>query len=301
MIMSFFRSNKKILTKLRSYKKDIAPVGFYFDIFSTDLFTIPILPIPMRIDKLSNGEPTLFISLNREKLNKVCKRFKLNINFNQFYEIGIENLIKYASIKQSELTFRDLNVEKIRNWWHRSTNLSGENPDLVKSFTYLTIQFLKTYFIIDKNNLNPIDNTEEYNNSLIEYCESIIKYFQKKIEKNTILIKKEDKYDFEKLYLERKQKYYPLIIKMPIRNFITDKSLEMGFVPYLIYDDILDSFYYNKKLLEEGKNNTINLKVYENYKIINKTSTIDDLSTDSSKIGENSLDLEEILLRLKLN
>jgi hypothetical protein len=88
---------------------------------------------------------------------------------------------------------------------------------------------------------------------------------------------------------------------MPIRNFITDKSLEMGFVPYLIYDDILDSFYYNKKLLEEGKNNTINLKVYENYKIINKTSTIDDLSTDSSKIGENSLDLEEILLRLKLN
>jgi hypothetical protein len=82
---------------------------------------------------------------------------------------------------------------------------------------------------------------------------------------------------------------------------MTDKLLEMGFVPYLIYDDILDSFYYNKKLLEEGKNNTINLKVYENYKIINKTSTIDDLSTDSSKIEENTLDLEEILLRLKLN
>lgn len=299
--MSFFRSNKKILTKIRSYKKDIAPVGFYFDIFSTEIFTIPILPIPMRIDKLSNGEPTLFISPNREKLNKVCKKLKLIINFNPFYEIGIENLIKYASIKQSELTFRGLNAEKVRNWWQRSTHLSGANPDLVKSFTYLISQFLKTYSFIDENNLNSIDNNEEYKNSLIEYCESIIKYFQKKIEKNTILIKKEDHYDFEKLYLERKQKYYPLIIKMPIRNLMTDKSLEMGFVPYLIYDDLLDSFYYNKKLLEEGKNNTINLKVYENYKIINKTSTIDDLSTDSSKIEENTLDLEEILLRLKLN
>jgi hypothetical protein len=32
--MAFFKSNSKTLTKLRTYKKDLAPVGFYFDIFS---------------------------------------------------------------------------------------------------------------------------------------------------------------------------------------------------------------------------------------------------------------------------
>jgi len=298
--MSFFKSNKKILTKLRSYKKDIAPVGFYFDVFSTELFEIPILPIPLRIDKLSNGQPTLFLFPNWEKLKKLSNRLKLNINFNRFYTIGIENFVRYATLKQSELTFRDLTANKIREWWNASINLSGANPDLINSFTFLISKFLRTFSYIDKNNLDLVEHKEEYRNALIDYCKVIIKYFKKKIEKNAFLIKNEHNFDLEKLYLERKQKYYPLIIKILINDLAVEKSFEMGFVPYLIYDDILESFYYNKKLLEDGKDIPINLKVYENYKIINKTPIIDDLSTDSSKFGLKSIDLEEILLRLEI-
>lgn len=298
--MSFFKSNKKILTKLRSYKKDIAPVGFYFDIFSTEIFEIPILPIPLRIDKLSNGQPTLFLFPNWEKLKKLSNRLKLTINFNRFYTIGIENFVRYASLKQSELTFRDLTANKIRQWWNASINLSGANPDLINSFTFLISKFLKTFSYIDKNNLDLVEHKEEYRNELIDYCKAIIRYFKKKIEKNVFLIKNKHNFDLEKLYLERKQKYYPLIIKILINDLAVEKSFEMGFVPYLIYDDILESFYYNKKLLEDGKDIPINLKVYENYKIINKTPIIDDLSTDSSKFRLKSIDLEEILLRLEI-
>jgi hypothetical protein len=74
----------------------------------------------------------------------------------------------------------------------------------------------------------------------------------------------------------------------------------MGFVPYLIYDDLLDSFYYNKKLLKNTTDDSINLKVYEDNKIINKTSTLDDIRTKSSKIELKEINLKEILRRLKI-
>ena len=104
----------------------------------------------------------------------------------------------------------------------------------------------------------------------------------------------------EKLYLERKQKYYPLVIKLPVNNLATNKTSEMGFVPYLIYDDLLDSFYYNKTLLINNTNDSINLKVYVDNEIINKTSNIEDIKTKSSKIELKNLNLTEILHRLKI-
>ena len=98
--MFFPKSNRKTLTRLKTFKNDLAPVGFYFDIFSTTIFQIPILPIPMRIDKLSNGEPTLFITPNQEKLETVFKKLKLCINFNLFYSTGIKNLLNYVKLKK---------------------------------------------------------------------------------------------------------------------------------------------------------------------------------------------------------
>lgn len=298
--MPFFKSNRKTLTKLKTFKNDLAPVGFYFDIFSTKIFQIPILPIPMRIDKLSNGEPTLLITPNLEKLEKAFKKLKLRINFNLFYFIGIKNFLNYANIKQKDLTLRSLDGDKIRKWWKASNNISAFNPDLSESFTFITSQFLKTFSYIDKNNLDPRQDKDDYTNILIDYCDSIIKYFRNKIEKNIFFIENEDKIEMEKLYLEKKQKYYPLEIKIPVNDLIAKKTHEMGFVPYLIYDDLLDSFYYNKTLLINDTNDSINLKVYVDNEIINKTSNIEDIKTKSSKIELKNLNLTEILHRLKI-
>ena len=83
-------------------------------------------------------------------------------------------------------------------------------------------------------------------------------------------------------------------------DLITNKTSELGFVPYLIYDDLLDSFYYNKKLLSNTLDDAINLKVYEDNEIINKTSNFDDFTTKTFKIELKNLNLEEILHRLKI-
>jgi len=50
----------------------------------------------------------------------------------------------------------------------------------------------------------------------------------------------------------------------------------MNFVPYLIYDDILDIFSYNKKLLHEGKQFPLNMTIWKNKGIINKRSKLND-------------------------
>lgn len=298
--MPFFKSNRKTLTKLKTFKNDLAPMGFYFDIFSTKIFQIPILPIPMRIDKVSNGEPTLLITPNREKLEKAFKKLKLRINFNLFYLIGIKNFLNYANIKQKDLTLRGLDGDKIRKWWKASNNISAFNPDLSESFTFITSQFLKTFSYIDKNNLDPTQDKDHYTNILIDYCDSTIKYFRNKIEKNVFFIENEDIIEMEKLYLEKKQKYYPLDIKILVNDLTAKKSREMRFVPYLIYDDLLDSFYYNKKLLENSTDDAINLKVYEDNDIIIKTSNIDDIRTNSFKIELENINLNELLHRLKI-
>ena len=296
----FFKSNKKLPNKLRTFKKDLAPMGFYFDIFSTDTFQMPILLIPMRIDKLSNGEPTLFITPNPKKLDEVFKSLNLTINFQLFYTEGIKNFLNYANLKQKELTLRGLDRNKIIKWWNASNNISAFNLDLSESLTYITSQFLKTFSHIDKNNLDPTRDKNEYKNTLIEYCDSIINYFRIKIEKNIFLIKNEDKIETEKLYLERKRKYYPLVIKLPVTDMVNNKTSEMGFIPYLIYDDLLDSFYYNKKLLINSTNDAINLKVYEDTQIINKTYSKDDIRTNSSTIELETINITEILDLLEI-
>ena len=295
MIMLFFKSDRKYPIKLKSFKADLAPIGFYFDILSTEVFQIPILPVPMRIDKISNGEPTLFIPLNHEKLEKAFKKYDLRINFPLFYKTGIINLLSYARIKQKEITLRPLENSKVREWWVASNNICVSNPDMVESFTYINTQFLKTFSNIDKNNLDANLDQESYNELLVTYCDSIIKFFRKKIEKNVFFVEKEQNIELDKLYLEKRQKYYPKIIKVAVNDLATKKYHEMGFIPYLIYDDILDSFIYNKKVLENPTNDSINLKVYEHNQIISKTSTIDNIRTKSCKFEFNELKIDEIL------
>lgn len=285
--MNSYKSNS--IVKLRSYKNDIAPVGFYFDFFPTDLFKIPILPIPLRIDKLTNGEPTLFIPPDVQKMENVCEKLGLIINYKLFYLTAIQNLIKYAKLKNKQLTLRNVELKYLKRWWRLSNNMSATNPDLTESFTFINSQFVKTYKNLEENILD--SNHNAYTNALIDYCDTIINYFRNKIESNVFKVNKDNKIKEETLYLEKKNKFFPLIIKIPVHNKINNKDYEMGFVPYLIYDDLLDCFYYNKKLLKSNKKNTLNLKVYKNNEIINTRTNITDIKLIESNLKTEIKDI----------
>jgi len=286
MIFNMFKNPPK---KLRSSNKDLAPFGFYFDFFIDDPFKIPILPIPMRIDKLTNGQATLFISPDFVELKKSFEKYELSIDFNLFFLFGIKNLISYARKKYKEITFQTLKNETIEKWFEKSKLIQAEIPSLTEDFTFITSEFLRTYHEIDQQGSIETDMT--FKSELIKYCEKIIYYLKEKIENNKITIIRQDEILSEKLCNEKKQKFYPNIISVETKNLTSNKLTSMDFVPYLIYDDLIDTFTYNKKLLSNGRQ-TCDFKIFSTNRIINKVTTTEYFIKDRIL---NSIDLEELL------
>lgn len=257
----------------KDHKKDIAPMGFFFDIVPTELFKVPILPIPMRIDKVVKGEITYFIRFNIDKLYSLFKELNLFIDFRLFFITGIRNLLEYAKKKSNDITLHSFKKDLLRKWFNNSISIEIDLPDLTEDFTYLLSEFLKTYSFI--NNLNV--NDERYIKELINYCDRIIEYFQERIESNSIKIKSNGTYKEEQIYFIKNSKYYPRIIEINIEKFRGgEKSIvkKMRFVPYLIYDDILETFLYNKLLLTKQKQKPYKLIFFNEKEIILKDTNI---------------------------
>ncbi|MGB5910317.1 MAG: hypothetical protein WBH31_03880 [Promethearchaeia archaeon] len=221
----------------------------------------------MRIDKLSNGKPTLFIYPDTIKLNRLCKKLNLSLNFELFFTIGFKNLIKYTKKKYKEITFRTLEDNKIIDWFNYSKIINADISYLICDFTFLTSEFLKLYSKIDFRK-----DLEEYHTEFIQYCDRIINFLKHRIENNILENECENVIKTEKLYEERENKYFPNIISLKIYNSNIKKWKNMNFIPYLIYDDLFDSFSYNKKLLHEEKYSLFDLQLWKENNIINNGS-----------------------------
>ena len=281
----------------KDYKKDIAPIGFFFDIVPTELFKVPILPIPMRIDKVAKGEITYFIRFNIDKLYSLFKELNLFIDFKLFFIIGIRNLLEYAKKNCNDITLRSFKKDLLRKWFNNSISIEVDLPDLTEDLTYLLSEFLKTYSFI--NNLNV--NDEKYIKELINYCDRIIEYFQERLESNSIRIKSNGDYKEEKIYFIKKSKYYPRIIEINIEKFRGDEKnivKKMRFVPYLIYEDILETFLYNKQLLTNQKQKPYKFRFFKEKEIILKDTniTINNLKKNIQGIFEiKNIELENLI------
>ena len=282
------------LAKLKSNKRDISPIGFFFDVLPNDYFKLPpIMPIPMRIDKITNGDPTLFILPDFKKLDELGEKLDFYIDFESFFKVGIENLINFAKVKYNETNYRTLKNEIFRKWFGKSINTIASIPDLNDAFTFLISEFLILYSNIEKKNLTL--NSENYRLELVQYCDNMITYFREKIEQNSFKIQVKGELQDVKLYLEKKKKYHPQITSIDIFDAKTNRMKKMEFVPYLIYDDLLDCFFFDKKILTEEKNkiNYINLRDF-NKIIIKKSNSV----KSSKSFHLKDLKLSDDLLRL---
>ncbi|MGM0470538.1 MAG: hypothetical protein ACQERB_17290, partial [Promethearchaeati archaeon] len=113
---------------------------------------------------------------------------------------------------------------------------------------------------------------------------------------NIFKIRQENHIKEEKLYIEKKNKCYPLVLKIDVLDLLNNKTYTREFVPYLIYDDILSCFSYNKSILKkELKGKMINLKLYEDFNILNNISKYDE-----EKTYQQHLDID-FLRTFKLN
>lgn len=247
----------------------------------------------MRIDKVLNGDPTLFILPDFKKLDELGEKLDFYIDFESFFKVGIENLINFAKVKYNETNYRTLKNEIFRKWFGKSINALASVPDLNDVFTYLTSEFLILYSNIEKKNLT--FNSEKYRLELVKYCDNMITYFREKIEQNSFKILLKGELQTVKLYLEKKNKYHPQITSIDIFDAKTNRNKKMEFVPYLIYDDLLDCFFFDKKILTEEKKkiNYINLRDF-NKIIIKKSNSV----KSSKSFHLKDLKLNDDLLRL---
>jgi hypothetical protein len=245
------------------------------------------MPIPMRIDKVMNGDPTLFILPDFKKLDNLGEKLELYLDFKSFFTIGINNLIEFAKKKYSEDNIRTLKEVTIRKWLDKSLDIVAKIPDLIDALTFLISEFLILYSNIEKKGLTY--NSENYRLELIQYCDNMILYFREKIEQNSFKIQTKGELQNVKLYVERKKKYHPQITSIDIIDAKTNRSKKMFFVPYLIYDDLLDCFFYDKKILTVEKKtlNYINLRDFN--KIIIKKSDNDNSSGKSFNLKDLKL------------
>jgi len=282
-------------TRIKSYANDLAPIGFYFDIFSTNLFKIPIMPIPMRIDKLTNGEATYLIPPDYNQLNEVFEKLDIVIDFKIFFLTGVKNLINYAKNKYREITLQTLTDSIIIKWYENSLTVQTEIPCLTQDFTFLLTEFLYLYCNISEQDLKPDD--DDYERLLLQYCEKMIKHFKEKIESNKIQIRYDEIIKTEQLYREKNNKYYPIAIFLKIKNLENNKVRKMRFIPYLIYDDILDVFSYNKKLIIDASTTLFDIGDFNKKQIFNKGSITDKLNKNWLENKFDSLRRDLVFLK----
>lgn len=279
-------------TKLKAFKNDLAPLGFFFDLIPTKNFKIPIMPVPMRIDKLTNRQPTLFILPDFNSLKNIFQKYHLFINFEQFFLIGLTNLISYAKVKYKEITKRNLKDEIIVQWFEKSKKINTEIYSLTETFTFIISEFLKTlYFINTEKTKDENSNTLKH---IIQYCDTMINYCEEKIENNKFIIKKGDTEEEVKLYKEKNNKYYPEIVSVDVDNLSLNKKEKRHFIPYLIYDDLFDCFSYNKKKLLENPTNDLSINCWFENRIINKYPSIDKIKIDEFYFNQTNLSLFDV-------
>ena len=96
----------------------------------------------------------------------------------------------------------------------------------------------------------------------------------------------------------KKGNNYPSILAFDILNEIKDKNVRGCFIPYLIYDDLLETFAYNIKVLKDEIKPITDIRIMESNRIIIKGSITDDhynLEYTKKAIKSIGFDLEKLL------
>ena len=261
----------KILTKIPSRKSDGAPMIFFIDIFPSEMLSNPIMPLPMRIDKITNGEPTLTI-FPEEIYSKTYKGQVITFNYHELYSQFFQNLVFFAEKKYYEIIHRRLTKDKIQKWWEKSKPLVAQIPDYSRDMTFILKSYLDAYV-----NFLESQNSDQ---ALLLYSKAMIDYCQKRIDENTIQLFYKGKIKEERMYKTKKEHFFPDIVEFDILNELDNKTYRKAVVPIMFYDDLLECFLYNDMLLKKK------LGIYEEEVIVED-------ETDENKKSLNEQPKEE--------
>ena len=276
---------KKTQIKFKTYKSDAAPFFFYIEIFpfDTSLYTNPhssslikaieknpIVPIPMRVDRVFNGENSVIIRPREVTSFQISEDRLAVINPQQFLNSGLQNLIYFSDIRSSETLFKHLTSKNLISWWEATKFLYGNLYRLEEDFS----AFLRAYLLtMVKSYIEGGDLVS----AAIQYCEIIEDVCKKRMDHNNILTeidgkqsnvkmyKKKEHSSYKKLKKISKIGYHPELIDIEVFNYsgnnwhpdtIINSEIEKKvkkYIPLLFYDDLQECMLQNLKYLEENE------------------------------------------------
>ncbi|MFX0034343.1 MAG: hypothetical protein ACFE9I_01725 [Candidatus Hermodarchaeota archaeon] len=283
----------KPLHKFKIFNYDAAPFFFYIEIFPPDLTVLkyehlknllgsiktnPIMPLPMRVDRVFNGVKSLLIRPREPISFSLMDDLIAIINPTPFLQYGVEKLLYFTEVRGFEHFLLPLKIEKALKWWDSTKVLYAKLLRLEEDFS----AFIKAYIhTVLKAKLNE----EDLINAATNYCQMVSDICEKRIEENSILIETISQQSNVKLYKEKIAKYikkrkrvkqveyHPELVDIDIFNlsekgFKNDienqnsilnelKPKEIKYIPLLFYDDLLECMLQNLKLLNEGEDNLL--------------------------------------------
>ena len=141
--------------KFKTYKSDAAPFFFYLDVFPSDpniydnphpkallneIKSIPVMPLPMRVDRVFNGEISVLI--RPEPISFPLSNNTIAIiNPQKFIQFGLKKLLFHAEMSSHKAFFTPITSERVYRWWTYTKNIYGKLSQLEDDFS----AFLRTY------------------------------------------------------------------------------------------------------------------------------------------------------------
>jgi hypothetical protein len=237
-----FGSKNLVPTRIKSRKSDGAPILFFFDFLKNDNFSNPILPVPLRIDKITNGQPTLFIfPTNNPTIDVKGKTYSFNLK--KIYKLLLKNLLDYSKRKYTKITYKKLEEHIILKWWNGSRSQLAKIPSYADDMEFILQSFLEA--------LKEFLLTQDEKASYLKYCDSLINHAETRFNSNEIRIFHKATLITKKMYKKKKEKFLPDIFEFDVDHYDTGKTARKALIPLFFYDDLLECFLYNKMQLEK--------------------------------------------------
>jgi len=294
----------KPINKFKTYKFDAAPFFFFIDVFPPDYLnpkkphlvslidsikTNSIMPLPMRVDRVFNGEKSVLIRPKEPISFLISEDIAAIINPTPFLQFGMEKLLYFTEIRAREKFVLPLTTERVIRWWNSTKLLYGNIPFIEEDFSAFLRAYLHTMI---KAQVEEDDLVK----AAINYCKLIADFCEKRVEQNSIVAEIKGEQMNVKLYIHKdityykkfkkveETQYHPELIDIEIfdlsekgftkneddrSKFISElKPKEIKYIPLLFYDDLLECMLQNLKNLENNKNQILDPSLLLENKIV---------------------------------
>ena len=325
--------------KFKTFKSDAAPFFFYIEIFPPDptgfkfkhfkvlidsIQANPIMPLPMRVDRVFNGEKSLLIRPREPVSFSLMDDLVATVNPEPFLQLGVEKLLNFTEIRAAEKFMLSLTIEKATKWWASTNFLYAKLLRLEEDFSAFIRAYIHTLVKAKMND-------EDLISAARKYCQMVADICERRINENTILVETSEKEFHVKLYKEKMIKYYrkrkkveelqyhPELVDIDIYNLferdfniVGEESIsnfgdikidKKKYIPLLFYDDLLECMLQNLKKLKDGEEEILDpsLLLDQNVIIVQESKEFKDLNTDDFSWMKSfaNINLESSILLIK--